>query len=84
MLQVPPLWLFNPGIYDLLTEYPDVVSSKGFFTTDPKHLVHHTVPTLPGTPAFTKAKKLESARKEFAAMESAGIIQRSSSPWVSP
>jgi len=74
---------------DLLSEYPDVVSSKGFFTTDPRHPVRHTVPTSPGPPVFAKARrldaeKLESARKEFAAMESAGIIRRSSSPWASP
>ena len=30
------------------------------------------------------AEKLESARKEFAAMETAGIIRSSSSPWASP
>ena len=58
---------------DLLSEYPDVVSSKGFFTSDPKHKVRHTVPTTPGPPVFAKARrldpeKLESARKEFAAM----------------
>ena len=49
----------------------------------------HTVPTLPGPPVFAKARrldaeKLESARKEFAAMESAGIIRCSSSPWACP
>ena len=30
------------------------------------------------------AEKLESARKEFAAMEAAGVISRSNSPWASP
>ena len=82
--------LSNPEKFrDLRSEYPDVASSKGFFTTDPKHSVRHTVPTSPGPPVFAKARrldteKLESARKDFAAMESAGIIRRSSSPWLSP
>jgi len=44
---------------------------------------------LPGLPVFAKARrpdaeKLESARKDFAAMESAGIIQHSCFPWASP
>lgn len=33
---------------DLLSEYPDVVSSKCFFASDPKHSICHTFPTLPG------------------------------------
>ena len=74
---------------DLLAEYPDVVSAKGFSSSKPKHQVLHTVPTVPGPPVFAKARrldaeKLESARKEFAAMEAAGVIRRSSSPWASP
>ena len=73
---------------DLLAEYPDVVSAR-FSSSPPKHAVRHSVPTVPGPPVFAKARrldaeKLESARKEFAAMEAAGIIRRSSSPWSSP
>ena len=52
---------------------PRCVSSKGFFTTDPKHSVRHTIPALP-SPLFLP----------FAAMEAAGIIRHSSSPWASP
>ena len=64
---------------DLLAEYPDVISSKGFSASVPKHPVRHSVPTVPGPPVFAKvrrldAEKLESARKEFAAMEGAGVI----------
>ena len=64
---------------DLLAEYPDVISSKGFSASVPKHPVRHSVPTDPGPPVFAKvrrlyAEKLESARKEFAAMEGAGVI----------
>ena len=73
---------------DLLAEYPDVVSAKGFSSSKPKHQFLHSVPTVPGPPVFAKARrldaeKLESARKEFAAMEAAGVIRRSSSPWAS-
>ena len=42
---------------DLLSKYPDVVSSKGFFTTDPKHSVCYTVPTSPGPGVFAKAHR---------------------------
>ena len=64
---------------DLLAEYPDVIYSKGFSATFPKHPVYHSVPTTPGPPVFAKARRLdderlESARKEFAAIEAAGII----------
>ena len=74
---------------DLLAEYPDVVCAKGFSSSKPKHQVLHSVPIVPGPPVFAKAcrldaEKLESARKEFAAMEAAGVIRWSSSPWASP
>ena len=74
---------------DLLAEYLDVISSKGFSAAVPKHLVRHFVPTTLGPPVFTEARRLdaekfESARKEFAALEAAGIIRRSDSPLASP
>ena len=64
----------------MLAEYTDVISSKDFSAAVPKHDVHHTVPTVPSPPVFAKARrldaeKLESARKEFAAMEAAGVIR---------
>ena len=45
---------------------------------DPKYSVRHTVPSLPSAGDFTKARhldseKLESSRKEFVAIESAGM-----------
>jgi len=45
---------------------------------DPKYSVCHTVPSLPGPGDFTKARhldseKLESSRKKFVAIESAGM-----------
>ena len=64
------------------------MSAKGFSSSKSKHQVLHTVPTVPGPPVFAKAQrldaeKLESARKEFAAMEAAGVNRWSSSPWAS-
>ena len=44
---------------------------------------------IPGPPVFTKARRLDGeklkfARKEFAAMEAAGVVCRSNSAWASP
>ena len=44
---------------DLLAEYPDLVSSKGFSASTPKHPVRHTVLTVPVPPVFTKARRLD-------------------------
>ena len=76
-------------IRELLSEYPDVLSSDGFTASPPRHSVRHHLLTQPGPPVFAKARrldpvKLETAKKEFAAMEEAGIIRRSTSPWSSP
>jgi len=76
-------------ITDLLAEFPDVVSSDGFTASKPRHGVTHHLLTQPGPPVFAKARrldpeKLESAKREFSAMEKAGIIRRSNSPWSSP
>ena len=49
--------------FDLIAEYPDAVSFKGFSSTISKHPARHNVPTVPGPPVL--AEKLESARKEF-------------------
>ena len=72
----------------MLADYPDVLSSDGFTSLNPKHGVFHDLPTVPG-PVLAKARhldpeKLASAKAEFAKMEAAGIIRRSSSPWSSP
>ena len=73
----------------MLAEYPDVISSKDFSASVPKYQVCHSVPTVAGPPVFAKSRrldseKLESAGKEFAAMEAAGVICCSNSPWASP
>ena len=65
------------------------MSAKGSSASTPKHPVLHTVPIVPDPPVFAKAhspdvEKLESARKEFSAIEAAGVISCLSSPWASP
>ena len=67
-------------IQDLLTEFPDVLSSVGFTAAPPKHGLCHHLQTQPGPPVFSKSRhldpeKLEIARLEFAAMEKAGIVR---------
>lgn len=76
-------------IRELLSDYPDVLSSDGFTASPPQHDVRHHLLTYPGPPVYAKARrldaeKLELAKAEFAAMEKAGIVRRSSSPWSSP
>ena len=72
-------------ISDLLSEFPDVLSSDRFTDSQPCHQVYHHILTRPGPPVFAKSccldpEKLASAKAEFAAMEKAGIICRSMSP----
>ena len=60
----------------------------GFADLNPKHGVEHFVETA-GPPVFTKPRRLDSeklaiAKAEFAKMEKAGIIHRSTSAWASP
>ena len=76
-------------IQKLLSEFPDVLSSDGFTASKPRHGVRHHLLTTPGPPVYSKPcrldpDKLSAAKAEFSAMEKAGIIRRSSSPWSSP
>ena len=76
-------------IQKLLSEFPDVLSSNGFTASKPQHGVRHHLLTNPGPPVYLKPcrldpDKLSAANAEFSAMEKAGIIRRSSSPWLSP
>ena len=78
-----------PQIQKLLLEYPDVLSSDGFSASKPRHGVRHHLLNNPGPPVYSKPgrldpDKLSAAKEEFSAMEKAGIIRRSSSPWSSP
>ena len=76
-------------IQDLLKDFPDVLSSDGFTASKPQHGVKHHLLTQPGPPVFAKPRRLDpeklaAAQAEFSAMEKAGIIRRSASPWSSP
>ncbi len=71
----------------LLSEFPDVFGSH-ISHSKPKHKIEHHIVTQ-GPPVFAKSRRLdperlEVARREFQAMEEAGIIRRSDSPWASP
>ena len=71
-------------IFDLLAEFPDVVSSDSFTASKPHHGITHHLLTQPGPPVFAKARRLDpeklaSDEAEFATMEKAGIIPRSNS-----
>ena len=76
-------------VSDLLKEFPDVLQSDGFTASPPCHKVRHHILTNPGPPIFSKARRLDpaklaAAKAEFSAMEMAGIIRHSTSPWASP
>jgi len=57
------------------------VSSEGFAVSKPRHGVSHNLFTLPVPPVVAKARRLN--LEKLSAMEKAGIICRSSSPWSS-
>lgn len=76
-------------ISQVLSEFPDVLTSEGFKVSEPRHDVRHHIVTQPGPPVHAKPRRLDpeklaSAKAEFSAMEKAGIIRRSTSPWASP
>ena len=77
------------AVQNLLKDFPDVLSSDRFSASKPCHGIKHHLWTQPGPLVFAKPwrldpDKLAAAHKEFFAMEKAGIILRSLSPWSSP
>jgi len=84
---VAALSLIIPPVRDLLSAFPSIVGD-GSGTPRPKHGIKHHVETS-GRPVFAKARRLDPAKhrlaeKEFLALEKAGIVRRSNSPWSSP
>ena len=76
-------------VQKLLSYFPDVLSLDWFPTLEPCQGVRHHLLTNPGPPAYAEPwrldpEKLFTAKAEFSAMEEAGIIQCSFSPWSSP
>ena len=77
------------SVKKLLEYFLDVLSQDSFTALKPFHGVWHHLLTYPGPPVFTKSwkldpEKLAAANDEFSAMEKAGIIRHSTSPWSSP
>ena len=71
----------------VLEDFPEITHTE-FKTKKTQHSTQHHIVTS-GPPVFAKARrldvgKLEVAKAEFASMEEAGIIRRSSSSWSSP
>ena len=71
----------------LLEDFPEITHTD-FKNKKTQHSTQHHIVTT-GPPVFAKARrldagKLEIAKAEFATMEEAGIIRRSSSSWSSP
>ena len=77
-------------IQRLLSNLPDDLSSDDCFTaSEPCQGVPHNLLPNSGPPIYAKPwrmdpEKLAAAKAKFFAMEKAGIIRRSSSPWSSP
>ena len=71
----------------VLEDFPEITRTD-FKSKTTKHDTQHYIVTT-GPPVFEKARrldvgKLEISKEEFATMEEAGIIRRSSSSWSSP
>ena len=76
-----------PAVRNLIASFPSIIGD-GSGTPSPKHGVKHSIETT-GRPVFSKAcrldpDKLRIAKAEFRALEKAGIVRRSNSPWSSP
>jgi hypothetical protein len=72
-----------PQVQQLLEEFPWLCAPK------PLHGVVHHFNTSRAAPVFARPRRLDPekhriAEEEFLAMEKAGIIRRSNSPWASP
>ncbi len=72
----------------LLQKFPSIFRT-GDVKPTPTHGVEHHIHTGSHPPVFAKSRrldpeKLQIAKAEFKRLESAGIVHRSTSPWVSP
>ena len=79
---------FPQDVKQLLQKFPSILRA-GTVTPNPTHGVEHHIHTGSHPPVFAKARRLDPqklaiAKAEFKALESAGIIRRSKSPWASP
>ena len=71
----------------LLATFQDVLNPKGDLQRTSDYVAHHL--QTRGPPIASKFRRLDSeklapAKKEFLALEWAGIVRQSTSPWASP
>jgi RNase H-like domain found in reverse transcriptase/Reverse transcriptase (RNA-dependent DNA polymerase)/Integrase core domain/Integrase zinc binding domain len=74
-------------VRELLARFPSITTAVSG-PPSPKHGVQHSIETQ-GRPVFAKARRLDPqklaiAEAEFRALEKAGVVRRSDSPWASP
>jgi len=77
-----------PQVQKLLQEFPQLLRPSTA-PPDPLHGVVHRIDTGSAAPVFARPRRLDPekhriAEAEFLALEKAGIVQRSKSPWASP
>ena len=77
-----------PQVQALLQEFPRILR-PGTSPPRPLHGVVHRIDTGSAAPVFARPRRLDPekhriAEAEFLALEKAGIVQRSLSPWASP
>jgi len=75
------------SIGEIIATFQDVLNPKGDLQRTSDDVAHHL--QTRGPPIASKfwrldSEKLAAAKKEFLALERAGIVQRSTSPWASP
>ncbi len=74
-------------VAEILRDFPDVVNAAKCLPTvqhDVEHHIRTSGPPIASRFRRLEGNKLEAARREFEAMESEGIIERSTSPSASP
>jgi hypothetical protein len=74
-------------VAEILKDFLDVVNAAKCLPTvqhDVEHHIRTSGPPIASRFRRLEGYKLEAARREFEAMESEGIIERSTSPWASP
>ena len=75
------------SIEEVLAQFQDVLNPKGDLQRTSAEVAHHLQTRGPPIAAKFRrldAEKLAAAKKEFLALEQAGIIRPSNSPWASP
>lgn len=81
--------MLHPTVSALLKEFPSLISPKNYHPTQCDSLISHTTDTGNSPPLYSKTRqlapdRLDAAKSEFKALQEAGIICPSKSPWSSP